>query len=49
MLVSEISRPGTRVGEGYTLKQVIGCYKLGAAPRAIMLQQARGSKILGPI
>jgi hypothetical protein len=36
------------VGEGYTLEQVIGCYKLGAAPRASMLQ-ARGSKIPGPI
>jgi hypothetical protein len=36
-------------GEGYTLEQVSGFYKLGAAPRAIMLQQARGSKILGPI
>jgi adenylate cyclase len=39
---------GTLMGEGYRPDQVIGFYKLHAAPWAIMLH-ARGSQILAPI
>ena len=39
---------GTLMGEGYSPDQVIGYYKLHAAPWAIMLH-ARGSEILAPI
>jgi adenylate cyclase len=39
---------GTIMGEGYSPDQVIGYYKLHAAPWAIMLH-ARGSEILAPI
>lgn len=39
---------GTLMGEGYSPDQVIGFYKLHAAPWAIMLH-AQGSQILAPI
>jgi adenylate cyclase len=49
MLKDMNSKPyGTLIGEGYGSDQVVGYYKLHAAPWAIMLH-ARASQILAPI